>query len=268
MFEAIPIRTNEVDDEWADKFFADAFAIKPLPVTILGAPSQTPATKKYIRSSALPAQLAERVEQAYADILGDGEFVFVTIHQDLLNLRRKVRSTNPPTYRLGRRLIDLIEAATPLELAYEEILKEFFACLERELQCYVRSVRAYENEGKHHKDGAPVTHVHICIPLPKGRGYYRFIGEFSRLYARLIYPVDLPIDVAGRLVTDQRTLEDLKREPRTIQGTQNLNFMPGRLDGIPNHPEYSVKQIVNEAALRERLHISMRAAKMGGGRFQ
>jgi hypothetical protein len=267
MFEAIPIRTNEVDDAWVDKFFTDAFAIKPLPITI-AASSQAPASKKYIRSSALPAALQAEIEQAYADILGDGEFVYVTIHQDLANLRRKVRSTNPPAFRLGRRLIDLNDAGCPLELAYEDILKEFFTCLERELQCYVRSVRVYENNDKTYKKDALVTHVHMCIPLPKGRDYYRFIGEFSRLYARLIYPVDLPIDVAGRLVTNERTLEDLKREPREIQGTQNLNFTPGRLDGTPNHPEYSVKQIVNEAVLRQRLHISMRAENMSGGRFQ
>lgn len=194
--------------------------------------------------------------------------MFVTIHQDLANLRRRLRDRNIPAPRLGKRLADLIDSGCPLELAYEDIFKEFFACLERELQCYVRSVRAYENEGKHYKDGAPVTHVHMCIPLPKGRDYYRFIGEFSRLYARLIYPVDLPIDVAVRLVTDQRTLEDLKREPREIQGTQNLNFTPGRLDGTPNHPEYSIKQIVSESVLRSRLHISMKAKEMGGGRFQ
>jgi hypothetical protein len=180
MFEAIPIRTNEVDGDWELKYFEAAFAPKPRSLTSVGAGSQAPATKKYIRSSALPAALQAKIEQAFADILGDSEFVFVTIHQDLLNLRRKVRSTNPPAYRLGRRLVDLIEAATPLELAYEEILKEFFACLERELQCYVRSVRAYENNDKSYKDGAPVTHVHMCIPLPQGRSYYRFIRTYLK----------------------------------------------------------------------------------------
>jgi len=268
MFEAIPIRTSEVDDAWVEKYFDDAFALKPQPVTILGAPSQAPAPKKYIRSSALSAHLTEQVEQSYADILGDGEFVFVTIHQDLLNLRRRIRNKNLPAPRLGKKLIDLIDARFPVELAYEDILKDFFACLERELQCYVRSVRAYENDGKTYRHGEPVTHVHICIPLPKGRDYCRFISEFSRLYSSLVYPVPMPVDVARKLVTDQRTLEHLKREPREIQGTDNLNFKPGRADEEVSHPNYSVKQIVSEAVLRSRLHNSKKAKDMNGGKFR
>jgi hypothetical protein len=78
----------------------------------------------------------------------------------------------------------------------------------------------------------------------------------------------MPVDVASKLVTDQRTLEDLKREPRTIQGTKNLDFTQGRLEGTLNHPEYSIKQIVSESVLRSRLHISMKAREMSGGRFQ
>ena len=133
MFEAIPIRSNEVDETWVDKFFDDAFAVKP-PLVSIGASSSAPAPKKFIRSSALPSPLIEQVEQTYANILGDGEFVFVTIHQDLLNLRRRLRNKNLPALRLGKKLLDLIDAKFPAELAYEEILKDFFACLERELQ--------------------------------------------------------------------------------------------------------------------------------------
>ena len=268
MTKVMSVRTNAVDDDWDLKFFEAAFAPNSQALTSISAESQAPATKQYIRSSALPSQLAEELEQVFATILGDGEFVYVTIHQDWLNLRRRVRNKNLPAPRLGKRLIELIDAGCPVELAYEDILKEFFACLERELCCDVRSVRVYENEDKTYRDGAPVTHVHMCIPLPKGRDYYRFTSALSRLYASLIYPVQMPIDVARNLATDERTIEDLKREPREIQGTQNLNFMPGRLDGNPNHPEYSVKQIVSEAVLRSRLHTSMKAKDMKGGRFQ
>lgn len=268
MFEAMTIRTNEVDGDWELKYFEAAFAPKSQALMRIGAGSQAPATKKYIRSSALPTQLAEELEQTYADILGDGAFVYATIHQDLANLRRRLRNTKLPAPRLGKRLADLIDSGCPLELAYEDILKDFFACLERELGCYVRSVRVYENDGKPYKDGAKLTHVHMCIPLPAGRSYYRFTSEFSRLYDSLIYPVQMPIVVTGRLVTAGKTLEDLKREPREIQDSQNLNFKPGRVDDEVSHPTYSVKQIVNEAVLRYRLHSSSAAKTMKGGKFQ
>ncbi len=268
MFEAIPIRTNEVDnDEWL-QYFEDAFSKQSQALTGISPESPAPDSKKIIRSSALPTHVAEQVEQVFADILGDGEFAYVTIHQDLSNLRRRVQNKTLPAPRLGKRLIELIDDKhDPVELAYEDILKEFFACLERELCCYVRSVRVYENDGKSYKDGAPVTHVHMCVPLPEGRSYYRLIGEFSRLYDSLVYPVPMPVEVVGKLVTTGRTLADLKREPREIQGTQNLNFMPGRWDGNPNHPEYSVKQIKNEGVLRSRLHSSHAAKSMMGGKF-
>ncbi len=124
MFEAIPIRTNEVDDAWVDRFFDEAFARKSQALTSISAPSQAPATKKYIRSSALPPQLAEEVEQVFADILGDGQFAYVTIHQDLSNLRRRVQNKKLPAPRLGKRLIELIDDKDyPVELAYEDILK-------------------------------------------------------------------------------------------------------------------------------------------------
>ena len=95
-------------------------------------------------------------------------------------------------------------------------MKDFFACLERELCCYVRSVRVYENDHKSYTEGAPVTHVHMCVPLPKGRSYYRFAGVLYALYSRLVYPVPLPLDLAERFATPTRTFADLKGEPREI----------------------------------------------------
>ena len=259
---------DDDDDGGSLEFFERAFAKQSSPLTGISAAPPAPEAKTFIRSSALPTQLAEGVEQVFADVLGGGEFVFVTIHQDVLNLRRRLRNKNLPAPRLGKRLADLITAGCPVELAYEDILKKFFACLERELQCYVRSVRVYENDGKPYRDGAPLTHVHMCIPLPEGRSYYRFISQFSRLYDSLIYPVPMPIDESKKLVTDERTLEDLKRQPREIQGTRNLSFVPGRIDGDKPHPEYMVKQIVSEPVRLSRLHTSMRAKDMKGGKFE
>ncbi len=267
MFEAIAVRTNQEDDAWVDSFFEKAFAPKSQALTVISSSSPAPDTKKYIRSPALPTQLANEVEQVFANILGDGEFVYVTIHQDLSNLRRRLRNTTLPAPRLGKRLIDLIDADFPVEVAYEDILKDFFACLERELCCYVRSVRVYENDHKSYTEGAPVTHVHMCVPLPKGRSYYRFAGVLYALYSRLVYPVPLPLDLAERFATPTRTFADLKGEPREIAGTGNLNYLLGRLDGDQNHPEYSIKQIVSEAVLRSRLHTSMKAKDMQGGKF-
>ena len=130
-----------------------------------------------------------------------------------------------------------------------------------------RAVRVYENNGKTFQERAPVTHVHMCIPLPKGRSYYRFISVFSRLYDSLIYPVPLPVDEARKLVNDQMTIEDLKQEPREIQGTQTLNFKPGQVDDELSHPNYSVKQLVNEAVLRSRFFASRSSKVMKGGKF-
>ena len=257
MFEAIPIRTNEVDGDWELKYFEAAFAPKPQSPTSIGAGSQAPAAPKYIRSSALPAALQAEIEQAYADILGNGEFVYVTIHQDLANLRRKARNPNLPAPRLGKRLIDLFDGGCPLELAYEDIFKDFFACLERELRCYVRSVRVYENNGKTYSDEFPVTHVHMCIALPEGRTFHRVSRLLHDLYSRLIYPVPLPVEFGG------------KREARpAMLTTRYLDVIRGRVDDEVSHPTYSVKQIVNEAVLRSRLHKSKKAEEMSGGRFQ
>jgi hypothetical protein len=208
--------------------------------------------------------LIEQMESAFEHILGTKEFVFVTIHLDVSNLRRRVRNRTQPESPLAIRFVQALDAQCPLVAAYERLLEVLIRELEKELYGSragkdgrrIESIRIYENDGKTYQKGAPVTHVHLCIPLPENRSYYRFCDAFATIFGMLVYPVPLPIRLIKEMVTEEMTLAKLKEQPREILLHNMLRFTPGRRDGDRPHPVYSVKQIVNDEVFADRFFAS------------
>lgn len=240
---------NEKDnDDYDEEYFRAAFGIAPLP-----------ADSRWIRNSTLPEQLVAAMEEEFKKILDGKEFVYVTVHLDARNIRRKILGEkNPTVLPLGRRFIETLDAGSPVTTAYENLFDEFFPRLERELQCYVDSIRVYENDGKRFKRRVPVTHVHMCIPLPKGRSYHRFVNAFARVFAAKVYPVPIPAEEAKKQVNHELTLEQLKKNPKELWATQMLHFKPGFRDSEGSSADYSIKQIIDAETLSERFFASYR----------
>ncbi|MFU8822229.1 MAG: hypothetical protein ACNA8G_11840 [Gammaproteobacteria bacterium] len=241
----LSMKNEKNNDVYDEEYFRAAFGIAPLP-----ADSER---SSWIRDSRLPEKLVAAMEEQFEKLLGDKEFVYVTVHMDVQNIRRKVLAEkNPNVLPLGRMFIQSIDAGSPVQTAYENMFVEFFRLIERELQCYLDSIRVYENDGKHFKRGAPVTHVHMCIPVPKGRTYYRFINVFARVFAAKVYPVPIPAEVAKKQVKPELTLKQLKENPKEIWATQMLHFKPGFKDAEGSSADYSIKQIIDAETFSDR----------------
>jgi hypothetical protein len=250
----VDMTTEQNSDDDFEDYFRNRFASAPLP-----ADSERSEDSRWIRNSPLPQQLVEVIEDQFKNLLDGKEFVYVTVHLDVKNIRRKVLADkNPTVLPFGRRFVESIEAGSPIQTAYENLFAEFFPRLERELQCYVDSIRVYENDGKLFKRGAPVTHVHMCIPVPKGRTYYRFINVFARVFAAKVYPVPIPAEEAKKQVKPELKLEELKKNPKELWATQMLHFKPGFRDSEGSSPDYSIKQIIDAETLSERFFASYR----------
>lgn len=238
-------------NDYFENYCRNWFGIAPLP-----ADSER---SSWIRDSRLPEKLVAAMEEQFEKLLGDKEFVYVTVHLDLRNIRRKVLAEkNPNVLPLGRMFIESLEAGTSVQTAYENMFAEFFPRLARELQSNVDSVRVYENDGKHFKRGAPVTHVHMCIPVPKGRTYYRFINAFARVFAAKVYPVPIPAEEAKKQVKPELTLEQLKANPKEIWATQMLHFKPGFKDAEGSSADYSIKQIIEAETFSDRFFANFK----------
>lgn len=241
-------------NDYFENYCRNRFATAPLP-----ADSERSEEFRWILNSTLPIPLVDEMERTFKTMLDGKEFVYVTVHLDVRNIRRKVLAEkNPNVLPLGKMFIESLEAGSPVQTAYENMFAEFFPRLERELQCYVDSIRVYENDGKRFKLGAPVTHVHMCIPLPKGRSYYRFINAFARVFAAKVYPVPIPVEEAKKQLQHKLTLEQLKNNPKEIWASKMLHFKPGFKDAEGSSADYSFKQVIDPNILSERVFASYR----------